>query len=66
MGKSHSRVFASISLFPFFSTQQMFHTSVSLLTKAAFFCWGRSVWKENLLLALVPNSPALRSFCASD
>lgn len=43
------------AFFPFFSTEQMFHTSASLLTKAAFFCWGRDAAKEIFLRALVPN-----------
>jgi len=43
------------AFFPFFSTEQMSRTSLSLLTKAVFFCWGKDAPKEIFLRALGQN-----------
>lgn len=55
-GGNHILEFFPLSAFPpFFSTEQMFPTSVSLLTKAVFFWWEKDTPKEIFLQALLPN-----------
>lgn len=55
-GGNHILEFFPLSAFPpFFSTEQMFPTSVSLLTKAVFFWWEKDTRKEIFLQALLPN-----------
>lgn len=57
-GKSHPSGFASISLFPFFSTQQMFHTSVSLDKGGLFLLEKKHSEGKFAPAALSPNSSA--------
>lgn len=57
-GKSHPSGFASISLFPFFSTQQMFHTSVSPDKGGPFLLQKRHSEGRFVPVALPPNPSA--------